>query len=118
MDNVTDAGEDKVGGVRNGHGDFGREPRECVAHSRGSGVPHPDSVAAVAVAGGADIPAVGGVWGPCGAFGGFDVDQYSDSGRGKWSSVEVEHAVELGVGRKLGVDTRSTEEVERQFSLR
>jgi hypothetical protein len=63
-DQVASSGDGKVGGGRGGHGDLCWEPRECVSDSFGSGVPDPDTVAAVVFGGGSEVPAVNGMWRP------------------------------------------------------
>jgi hypothetical protein len=98
VDDVIGAGNDKVDGGGEGHGDFGGEPGERVADTLTSGVPDPDAVAAVRVEGWANVPAIGGMGGPSCAGAGFFVGKDTSSRRGKGRPIVIEGAMDLGIG--------------------
>jgi hypothetical protein len=58
MDQVAGGGQGAVGGRSGGHGNAGREPGKGVSNAFGTGFRDPDSVAAVMVQGGAEVPTV------------------------------------------------------------
>ena len=62
--NVAEAGEDKLGGGCDRHADFGGEPGNGVGYTLGASVPHPNGVAPIGFQGGADVPAIEGMWRP------------------------------------------------------
>ena len=74
MMNVGDASEDKVGGRRNGHGDFAGKPTDSVGDALGPSVPHPNSVAAVGLKSRANIPPIKSMGRPRAALVGFVVN--------------------------------------------
>ena len=108
-------GEFEGGG--SGHVDVGREPGEGVGNALGGGCVGPDGVAAVVVGGGADIPSFDGMRRPGVADGGGLVDEDTSAWGRKRRSIEVEGAVNLRPGGKLGVDAGGAEEVEREKGL-
>jgi hypothetical protein len=58
-------------------------------------------VASVMFRGGADVPAVDAMRAHVGTLGGCDeVHDYTSSRRGEGTSVEIESAVEAGIGRE------------------
>lgn len=77
----------------------------------------PDAVAAVGVLGRADIPAVEAMWGPGAAVFGLNVGDHTTTRRANRCSIEVKVAIDLGVGRELGVEAGATEKVECDFGL-
>ena len=40
------------------------------------------------------------------------MDDYLAAVRGKWSLIEAEHAMDLGVGRDLGINSERMEKIE------
>ena len=64
VDDVVGAGDHKVGGRCNGHGDVLRKPCYCVYEAFAMSFPHPDAVTAVAFHCRANVPTVKGVWRP------------------------------------------------------
>ena len=48
----------------------------------------------------------------------FLMDEDADAGWGDWCSVEIKGTVDLGVGRELGIESRASEKVESEESLR
>ena len=55
-------------------------------------------VAPIIVKGGAKVPGVDGVGGPCAPEGGFFVHEYFGSWGRHWSGVEIVGTIEEGVG--------------------
>jgi hypothetical protein len=99
------------------HGDESREPSEGVSCAFAGCLLYPDGVAAIMVHSRSDVPTVDSMGSPRGANGRFLVAHHASSWRGKWHSVEVEGAMNLGVGRELGIDPRTSEEIERDEGL-
>ena len=54
---------------------------------------------------------------PGGAILGFNVNKHADSGRGQRGSIAIEVAIALGVGGELGIDARTTQQVECRLRL-
>ncbi len=117
-ENVVNAGQDKVIGRRQRHGDvLGGKPRKSVANTRATGVPEPHGVTPIGLEGGARVPSISAVGRPRGSFGGFDMNEDSNPGWGNRSTIEVDDAVELGMRGQPWIDPRTAKEVEREFSL-
>ena len=95
---VLDACQDQFGGVGEGHGDFGREPGDCVADANLASLPNPTLVTAVGVQSRTHVPAVNAVWRPGLSDVGVLVDQDADARRRKWRPVEVKGTTDLGPG--------------------
>ena len=57
-----------------------------------------DVVAPIMVKGGAEVPGVDGVGGPCAPEGGFFMHEYFGSWGRHWSGVEIVGPIEEGVG--------------------
>ena len=65
----------------------------------------PDAVALVVVQGGTNVPAINAMWGPSAMLIGFFMDNNAGAWRGERCAVEIKCALELGVGRKFGVES-------------
>ena len=52
------------------------------------------------------------MFGPCISVVDTIIDDYFAAGWGKWSLIEVEHTMDLGVGEDLGVNSGRTEKIE------
>ena len=55
--------------------------------------------------------------GPSGATGGLDMDKNTDAWWGQRRPIEVDSAMELCVCRQVGIDARTSKEVEGEFGL-
>ena len=63
------------------------------------------------VKGGAEVPEVDGVGGPCAPEGGVFVHKYFGSRGRHWSGVEIIESIEEGVDEKFWVEARGAEEI-------
>ena len=75
-------------------------------------------VTPIMVKGGAEVPGVDGVGGPCAPEGGFFVHKYFGSRGRYWSGVEIVESIEEDVGGKFWVEERGAEEIQCYDSLR
>jgi hypothetical protein len=115
LDDVVCARNDNVCGRCNGHGHVLWEPSYGVCEAFSMCVPHPDVVAAVAVHGQSNVPAVKGMWCPTCPFVRLFVYKDTNAWWGDGCAVKVVLAVGLGPGGELvWVDLRTSHEVESQ----
>jgi hypothetical protein len=106
---VVEASQDEIVGGGEGHGDLGREPRDGVGDAFGARVPQPNAVAAVGIKGWASVPTIQRMRRPGGAVGGFVMDEDANARWCDRSPIEIIAAMELGIGRELGVDAGAAE---------
>ena len=87
----------------------GREPGHGVGDALGSGISGPNSVAAVVVHGGAQIPPMDGMWGPGSADCRFLMDEDLDARRRHRGTVKIEDTMYMGIGREVRVEATGAE---------
>jgi hypothetical protein len=102
------SGNENVGGTGNWHGEVVREPVNGIGDADGIGGWNPDLIAAVMIVAWANVETAGRVHGKgFSAFSSF-VGVKFDAGWSQWGLVEIEGAMNLGMGGQLGVDTGRT----------
>ena len=100
-----------------GYGDGFGEERNGVDDAFGMGAWYPDAIALVMVEGWANVPSVCAMWGPSLADGGFFMNDDARAWGCEGCACEIECALELCIGRQLGVEARGAEEIKREFGL-
>ena len=114
---IRDGGTENLGGGGGGHGHMVWEPLEGVGVHNLVGAPSDAGVATVALKVRAHIPAVNAGGRPGAALVGLLVNDNVGARGGNGMGVVVIVAVELGPGRKLGVEAGSAKEIEGELSL-
>ena len=104
MEDVAKAGLNDRSGVGDGHRNGDGEPSKGVSDAIGLGAPDPCAIAPVRVEGGANVPTIDTMGCPSLAAVWFFVDEDSNARWGNGGAVEVKLPMNLGPGRKVGVD--------------
>ena len=117
VDQIVGGGSCGVGGRDGGHGYLCGEPFKRVRNAFGGCGWDPDAVATIMVHGGTNVKTFDGMWRPCVADGGLFMNKNSGARRCKRRTIVVESAMDLGVGRELGIDTGTAEKVQGDESL-
>ena len=115
---VFRGGDENVSGAGERHGEVVREPVDSVRNAEGIGGGNPDVVAAIVMETGANIETSSRMDGKRFTVVGTFVGENFDARRSKWCFVKIEGAMDLSVGRQLGVDARWAKQVQGEGSLR
>ena len=97
---------------------LGGKPHYSVSDAFSTCLRNVDVLLPIMVKGGAKVPGVDGVGGPCAPDGGFFVHKYFVSRGRHCSGIEVVESIEEGVSGKFWVEARGAEEIQCDDRLR
>jgi hypothetical protein len=87
-------------------------PGKRVGNTFGQSSVCPDTITAVVVHGGAEIPAAHGMWGPGATRTWFFVDYHADARRRLGCAVVIEGSMDVGIGGELRMKTACAKQVQ------